>query len=349
VARIGIIGLGYWGPNYARVLHELGAAPLVVACDARPEALDLLRTRYPDVRLTTDADDVLADPSVDAVIVATPTSTHAELTLAALRAGKHVLCEKPLAFTVAECDRAIEAAERAGRVLMVGHTFIFNPAVRRMKALIDEGAVGSIRYCHAARTGLGPIRQDVNALWDLAPHDVSIILHLFEREPVEVVAFGESYLLEGTEDVVFVTLRLEDHILANIHLSWIDPYKTRRLTVIGEQRMLVFDDVVADEKLRLYDRGASYEASAEQARGAEYGEYKAIVRDGDILIPKVAPTEPLKEQTAHFLRCCDDGLEPETDGAAGRRVVAVLAAAAASLEAGGEVVAIPPVGHERVP
>ena len=341
MTRIGIIGLGYWGPNYARVLRELDGSTLVWACDARPETLDLMRNRYQSVRLTADYEEMLADPDLDAVIVATPTSTHADLTLAALEAGKHVLCEKPLAFTVADCDRAIAAAEQAGCVLMVGHTFIFNPAVRRMKELVTQGVIGGIRYCHSARTGLGPIREDVNALWDLAPHDVSIILYLFDREPLEVVAFGESYLRDGTQDVVFVTLRLEDHILANIHLSWIDPYKTRRLTVIGEQRMLVFDDVVVDEKLRVYDRGASYEASAEQARGAEYGEYKAIVRDGDILIPKVAPTEPLKEQTAHFLRCCEEGLVPETNGVAARRVVAVLEAASGSLDNGGEVVEVP--------
>jgi predicted dehydrogenase len=322
------------------VLRELGAT-LVWACDLRPDALHLLRSRYPDVILTTNADDVLLDASVDAVIVATPTSTHAALTTRALEAGKHVLCEKPLASTVAECDEVIEAAEQAERVLMVGHTFIYNPAVRRMKEFVDGGELGAIRYCHAARTGLGPIRQDVNALWDLAPHDISIILYLFDRKPLEVVANGESYLRDGTEDVVFVTVRLEDHILANIHLSWIDPYKTRRLTVIGEDRMLVFDDVVADEKLRLYDRGASYEASAEQARGTEYGEYVAIVRDGDILIPKVAPAEPLKEQTAHFLECCERGTRPETDGAAARSVVAVLEAASASLENGKVVTTAP--------
>ncbi len=223
-------------------------------------------------------------------------------------------------------------------MLMVGHTFIFNPAVRRMKQLIDDGTIGSIRYCHSARTGLGPIRQDVNALWDLAPHDISIILHLVNREPVQVAAFGESYLRDQTEDVVFVTLRLEGGVLANIHVSWIDPYKTRRLTVIGEQKMLVFDDVVADEKLRLYDRGASYETSAIEARGAEYGEYKAMVRDGDILIPKVPAAEPLKEQTMHFLACCEKGSTPETDGFAARRVVAVLEAAGASLRDGGAVV-----------
>jgi predicted dehydrogenase len=242
-----------------------------------------------------------------------------------------VLCEKPLALTVSDCDEMIDAAAEMERVLMVGHTFVFNPAVRRAKTLIDGGELGRVLYCHAARTGLGPIREDSNALWDLAPHDFSILLYLLGREPVEVVAHGESYLREGTEDVVFVTLRFDGSILANVHLSWLDPYKTRRLTVIGERRMLVFDDVQSDEKLRLFDKGASYERPAEEARGTDYGEYRAIIRDGDILIPKISSTEPLREQTTHFLHCCEHGLRPETDGVAARRVVAVLEAASRSL------------------
>jgi predicted dehydrogenase len=207
-----------------------------------------------------------------------------------------------------------------------------------MRALIDAGDVGRVLYCHAARTGLGPIRQDVNALWDLAPHDISMILYLLDREPLQVVAQGESYLRDGTEDVVFLTLRLEDRVLANIHLSWLDPYKTRRLTIIGERRMIVFDDVAADEKLRVLDKGASYDSPAVEARGTEYGEYKAIVRDGDILIPKVPATEPLKEQTTHFLHCCEHDLVSETDGAAAKRVVAVLEAATESLRQQGAAV-----------
>ena len=340
MTRFALIGLGYWGPNYARVLSELQDAELAWVCDLNGQALELLRRRDPTVKLTTDVRHVLDDPSVDAVIISTPTSTHASLSRSALEAGKHVLCEKPLAARTEECEELVAASEDAGRVLMVGHTFIFNPAVRRMKAFIDAGDIGQVLYCHSTRTGLGPIRQDVNALWDLAPHDISILLYLLGGEPIEVSAYGESYLRAGTEDVVFVNLRLEDRVFANIHLSWLNPYKVRRLTVIGDRRMIVFDDVEADEKLRLFDKGATYDAPAEEARGAEYGEYKAIVRDGDILIPKVPAREPLKEQVIHFLRCCQDNLQPETDAASACRVVQVLEAASESLRSGGAAVSL---------
>ena len=340
MTRFGLIGLGYWGPNYARVLSELADAELAWVCDLNPQALELVRRRNPTVKLTTDVRHVLDDRAVDAVIISTPTSTHPSLSHAALEAGKHVLCEKPLAGTAEECDDLIAASREADRVLMVGHTFIFNPAVRRMKAFIESGDIGRVLYCHCSRTGLGPIRQDVNALWDLAPHDVSILLYLLGGEPIEVAAYGESYLRDGTEDVVFVNLRLEDRVLANIHLSWLNPYKVRRLTVIGDRRMIVFDDVASDEKLRLFDKGATYDAPAEEARGAEYGEYKAIVRDGDILIPKVPAREPLKEQVIHFVRCCQDNLQPETDATSARRVVEVLEAASESLRNGGAPVAL---------
>ena len=338
VTRVGLIGLGYWGPNYARILNELSDATLAWACDIDPTALELVRGRFPTVRLTTQPAEVFEDPSVDAVVIATPTTLHAELTLAALSAGKHVLCEKPLAMSVSECDELIEASKAAGRVLMVGHTFIFNPAVRRMRELIAAGELGTVLYCHASRTGLGPIRADVNALWDLAPHDISIVLDLLETEPVQVAAHGEAYLRPETEDVVFVTLRFEGSALANLHVSWLDPYKIRKVTVIGDRRMVVFDDVATDEKLRLFDKGASYDSAAAEARGTEYGEYKAIVRDGDIVIPNLRSTEPLKEEVSHFLECCRSGSKPETDADSGKRVVAVLEAASESLRQGGAVI-----------
>ena len=202
VLRIGIIGLGYWGPNYARVVTELPGAQLAWVCDASEAALESVSARYP-ARATTDPDELFAADDVDAVIVATPTSTHAALSIRALGAGKHVLSEKPLAASVSDCDDVIAAAEDADRVLFVGHTFIFNPAVRQMRELVESGEIGKLLYCHAARTGLGPIRQDVNALWDLAPHDLAIIFHLFGREPVSVTATGQAFLREGVEDVVF--------------------------------------------------------------------------------------------------------------------------------------------------
>ncbi|MFL5963594.1 MAG: Gfo/Idh/MocA family protein [Gaiellaceae bacterium] len=329
--RIGLIGLGYWGPNYARVITELPESELVVVCDASSDALDFIRSRAPGARTATNADDVFTAEDVDAVVIATPTSTHYALALAALVGGKHVLCEKPLAATVAECDELIDVAARNQRVLFVGHTFLFNPAVRRMRSLIEEGAVGKLLYAHAARTGLGPIRQDVNALWDLAPHDLSILFHLFGQEPVSVSATGQAFLREGVEDVVFAQLRFGDGAIAGIHVSWLDPYKVRRVTAVGEQRMVVFDDIAVDEKLKVFDKGASYDAISESARGTEFGEYRAVIRDGDILIPKVAAQEPLKEQVLEFIRCCETGERPATDGVAGRRVVAVLEAATESL------------------
>jgi predicted dehydrogenase len=330
---VALIGLGYWGPNYARVLAELEQTELVWACDIDEDSLDLVRGRYSRVRTTTDLGEILSDSSVDGVIVATPTSTHAAVTLAALSAGKHVLCEKPLAASTGECD-----AEENGCIVMVGHTFIYNPAVRQVRELITSDAIGRVLYCHAARTALGPIRKDVNALWDLASHDVSILLYLLDREPVEVAAHGGSYVRENTEDVVFLSLRFEDSILANVHVSWLDPYKVRKVTVIGDRRMVVFDDVSPDEKLRLFDKRASYDAPAAEARGADYGEYRAIVRDGDILIPKVPATEPLKEQVRHFLDCCRDGVQPLTDALFARRVVAVLEAGSQSLAQRGGVI-----------
>jgi predicted dehydrogenase len=345
VLRAGLIGLGYWGPNYARVLQELPEAELAVACDLQEEALDVVRLRQPSVRATRDPAEVVGAEDVDAVIVATPTSTHYSLALVALEAGKHVLCEKPLAESAAQCDELIAAAARADRILFVGHTFIYNPAVRQMRGLIERGELGRILYCHAARTGLGPIRSDVNALWDLAPHDLSILFHLVGRDPVSVSAIGESFVQPGVEDVSFLHMRFEDGVLGAVHVSWLDPYKVRRVTVVGDRRMVVFDDVAVDEKLKVFDRGASYDAVSEEARGVEFGEFKAVIRDGDIVVPRVAAREPLKDQVADFVECCLTGRQPETDGYAGRRVVAVLEAASASLRLGRSIeVAEPALG-----
>lgn len=342
--RVGLIGMGYWGPNYARVVNELADAELAVIADASEAALGMAAARAPGARITQSADDVFSADDVDAVIVATPTHTHAPLALAALQTGKHVLCEKPLATTTSECDELIAAAEAAGKVLFVGHTFLFNPAVRRMVELAHGGQLGRLLYAHAARTGLGPIRPDVNALWDLAPHDLSILHELFAAEPVLVSATGRSFLREGVEDVVFAQVTFGDGGIAGIHVSWLDPYKVRRVTAVGDERMVVFDDIATDEKLKIFDKGASYDAVSESARGTDFGEYRAVIRDGDIVIPKVAASEPLKEQVQEFLRCCETGERPHSDGANGRRVVAVLEAASESLRRDGAPVEIATAG-----
>ena len=333
-----MIGLGYWGPNYARVIGESPDAELVWACDREREKLEVVRSGT--TRLTTDTAEVLADESVDAVVVATPTYTHAELAAAALAAGKDVLCEKPLAKSSAECAELGAVAEREGRVLMVGHTFLFNSAFKKMQELVAAGEAGDLLYCHTTRTGLGPVRQDVNALWDLAPHDISMLLAITQRRVHSVTATGAAYLKAQTEDVVFANICFEGGVIAGIHVSWLDPYKVRNLTVIGSRRMLVFNDIYTDEKLRIFDKGASYTAPSEQARGAEYGEYRAVLRDGDIHIPKVEAREPLRDQVAHFVECCATRATPIADAEHARAVVAVLEAASESVAAGGMPVTV---------
>jgi predicted dehydrogenase len=333
--RLGLLGLGYWGPHYARLASELAETQLVVACDISHNAIELVRTRYPGVRTTREPDDVIHADDVDAVIVSTPTSTHFPLALAALESGKHVLCEKPLAMSVRECDQLIAAAEKADRVLSVGHTFIFNPGIRMMRELIADGEVGRILYCDTVRTGLGPIRSDVNALWDLAPHDLSILLYLIEQDPVGALATGQAFLREGFEDVAYVHVDFDGGAMGTAHVSWLNPHKVRRVTVVGDRRMIVFDDLEPVEKVKVFDRGASYEAASDEGRGVDFGYFKALIRDGDIHAPKVPGTEPLRTQLEHFADCCLRGTLPETDGAAARRVVSLLETATTSLQAGG--------------
>jgi predicted dehydrogenase len=335
VLRLGLLGLGYWGPHYARLAAELAGTQLVVACDLSQDAIELVRTRYPGVRTTRDPADVIQADDVDAVVVSTPTSTHFSLTLAALESGKHVLCEKPLAMTTRECDELIDAAEKADRVLAVGHTFIFNPGIRMMRELIADGEVGRVLYCNTVRTGLGPIRSDVNALWDLAPHDLSILLYLIDNDPVRTLATGQAFLREGFEDVAYVHVDFEGGAMGTAHVSWLNPHKVRRVTVVGDRRMIVFDDLEPVEKVKVFDRGASYDAPSDEGRGADFGYFKALIRDGDIYAPKVPGTEPLRAQLEHFAECCLRGAEPETDGAAARRVVSLLETATTSLRAGG--------------
>src|ERR1700687_6131803 len=318
--RVAIIGFGHWGPNYARILSGTMSGARLTAC-AEPSArrLAAFERQYPASRAYADYHRLLRDGDVDAVIVATPTSTHREVAEDCLRAGVHVLVEKPLASTVADAESMIAVAHQTHKVLMVGHAFLFNPAVRAIKGYIDEGRLGKIRYLYFQRTGLGPIRQDVNALWDLAPHDLSILRYWLGTDPIDLVARGESYLKPGTEDVVFVTLSYPNQVLASVHVSWLDPVKIRRVTVVGDKKMVVFDDTHATEKLRIYDQGADY-----QPRGGGFAEFIAAVRDGDIVIPRMAPLEPLREELAHFVECINTGTEPLTSAADGVAIVRVL-------------------------
>jgi len=331
--RLALIGLGYWGPHFARIANEHAQTELVWCCDRSEQALDLPARRYPHVARTTDVADVLNDASVDAVVIATPTGTHADLAVAALEAGKHVLVEKPLAGSTAEIDR-IDAA-RDGRVVMVGHTFVYNSAVARVRDLVAGGELGPIQYVDSIRAALGPIRQDVNALWDLGAHDISIFLDVLPGRPQVVTAVAQDYLRAGHPDVVYFAVRFDDGVLAHAHVSWLDPYKVRRMTVVGETRMAVFDDVAPDERLKILERGASYDAPAEEARGQSFGEYRAVVREGTITIPRLPNREPLSVQFEEFLAAIGEGREPYSGIAAARDVVSVLEAAQRSLENGG--------------
>jgi predicted dehydrogenase len=331
--RLALVGLGYWGPHFARIAVEHGEAELVWCCDRSEEALDLPRRRYPQVGRTTEFQEVLDDESVEALVIATPTATHADLAVAALEAGRHVLVEKPLAASSDGIDR-IEAA-RGDCVVMVGHTFVYNTAIAAIRDLVASGELGRVQYVDSVRAALGPIRQDVNALWDLGAHDTSIFLDVLPGHPSVVTAIAQDYLREGHPDVVYFAVRFDDGVLAHSHVSWLDPYKVRRMTVVGEERMAVFDDVAQDERLKILERGASYDSPAQEARGQSFGEYRAVLREGTITIPRLPGREPLSVQFQEFLDAVRERREPYSGIAQARDVVRVLEAAQRSLENGG--------------
>jgi predicted dehydrogenase len=298
------------------------------------------------VRVTDDWDSLLADEELSAVVIALPVALHHRFALEALDAGKHVLVEKPLARSVAECDELIRMAEQRQRVLMVGHTFEFNPAVRLVGDYLRDGELGDPYYISMRRTNLGIVRSDENAMWSLAPHDVSILVYWLQRAPVSVNATGAALLQPGIEDVVFMSVRFEDDIIGHIHCSWLDPNKLRDATVVGSRKMAVYDDVSSDMKVRLYDKGVIKQRSL--GRYETFARFQMLARAGDILVPKVDFREPLSIEIEHFAQCIADGQAPLTDGANGRRVVAVLEAAQRSLDNGGalEPVALAPAATE---
>lgn len=332
---IACIGAGYWGPNLIRNVADAPGAELVAICDVDAERLEKMGRRYPGARLVADAAELWNDDSVRAVVIATPASSHRELGLAAMRAGKDVLIEKPLAGTVEECRALIRCAEENGAVLMVGHTFLFNAAVRKIRELVETGEIGEILYVYSSRVNLGRIRQDVNALWNVAPHDVSIVNYVLGATPTRARAVGRSFLQPGIEDVVFAVFEYPGGTIAHVHSSWLDPGKIRRTTFVGTKQMIVYDDVESEGKVKIYDKGVR-RASPE----AEYGEFQLRLHSGDIHIPKITFTEPLAEECGHFLECVRARSRPITDGRDGLAVVAALEAAGRSLRADGEAFAV---------
>jgi predicted dehydrogenase len=320
---VGVAGLGYWGPNLARNLAAIPGCELRWLCDPSEPARERLAGAFPSARRTGEIEQLLEDPELDAVVLATPVPTHAELAIATVQAGKHCFVEKPLATNAADAVRAVAAAEDAGRILMVGHLLVYHPAVARLKELVDAEELGPLYYLYGNRLNLGQLRADENALWSLGAHDVSVALHLIGEEPEECVAHGASFVREGVQDVVFCYLRFPSGIVAHLHLSWLDPHKERRLTVVGARRMATFDDMLIEGKLTVYDKGFDEDTRS-------WGEY--IARSGDTFSPRIPAVEPLRLECEHFVECVRTGAAPRSDGPSGLRVVRVLEALQRSLE-----------------
>jgi predicted dehydrogenase len=331
---VALIGFGYWGPNLARNLQALAGPRWRYLVDLSAERRERAARLYQQVRVTGDLDAVLADDEVRAVVLATPAASHAPLARRLLESGKHVLVEKPLALATADAVALATLADQRGLVLMVGHTFEFVPAVRRMKDMIDAGEIGDLLYLHAQRLNLGRIQSDISAFWSIGPHDVSIANFLVGQSPQWVQATGARYLNKEVEDVTFVTIGYPGGVLAHMHVSWLDPSKTRRTTVVGSQRMLVYDDVDSDARLKIYDKGA------DRLDPDAYGAWQYRLRDGEMRVPRLDMVEPLAAELSHFLECAATGARPRTDGWNGAEVVAVLEAVDASLAAGGSQVPV---------
>jgi predicted dehydrogenase len=327
---IGLIGYGYWGPNLARNFSDVANAQLTACCDLRQDRLDLLGQKYPEVQLSASTGDVIGNPKVDAVVIATPVSTHFKLAREALIAGKHVLIEKPMATSIGEADELNKLAREKGLTLMVDHTFVYTGAVRKIKEIIDQGEMGEIYYFDSVRVNLGLFQHDSNVVWDLAPHDLSIMDYLIGRAPSAISAFGASHLGQGIENIAYLNLKFDDNLIGHIHINWLAPVKLRKTLISGTRKMIVYDDMETSEKVKVYDSGVSITKAPENI-------YHTMVqyRTGDMYAPKLDQREALSVECEHFIEAIESGKEPATGGHAGRRIVAMLEAAQESLAAQG--------------
>jgi predicted dehydrogenase len=326
---VAVVGTGGWGKNLVRNFAGLSDCRLKTICDLNAELLCRQQETYPDVHTTESFDEVLADDAVDAVVIATTAPTHFDLASRALEAGKHVYVEKPMTLAADDAETLVKMADEKKRTLMVGHLLEYHPCVLKLKELIDSGELGEVYYIYMHRLNLGVVRKDENAWWSLAPHDVSVALFLLGGEPVTVTSQGQAYLRQGVEDVVFTQIKFADSRMASIHVSWLDPHKMRKITIVGTKRMATFDDMEATEKIRVYDKAANVTPGS-----VDYADSISL-RQGDILIPYVKPSEPLRIECQHFLDRIADGQPPRSDGREGLRVVRVLDAATRSLKADG--------------
>ncbi|MGI9065022.1 MAG: Gfo/Idh/MocA family protein [Pyrinomonadaceae bacterium] len=330
--RVGVIGYGYWGPNIVRNFMEVEGATVVVVSDVRSERLNQVRARYPSVRTTTDPGELFTDSEIDAIIVVTPISTHFELALQALRADKHVLVEKPLAATSEQGLSLIEEAQRRDRVLMVDHTFVYTGAVRKIREIVASNTLGDIYYYDSVRVNLGLFQPDVNVIWDLAVHDLSIMDYVLPIKPVAVSATGISHIPGKRENVAYMTLFFPNSQIAHLHVNWLAPVKVRRTLIGGSERMIVYDDLEPSEKVKVYDRGVTLFPQSEAA-------YELLVsyRSGDMRAPRLEATEGLRTAALHFIDCIENSVRPETDGQAGLRIVRIVEAAEKSLRNRGQL------------
>jgi len=335
--KIGVIGCGHWGPNHIRIFSQLADSEVPICADLDQKRLGMMQDLFPQIRTTRNYKDILKDDGIDAVCIASPTSTHFELSKESLEAGKHVFCEKPLALIPQECLELKSLADKKNRMLMVGHVFVFNKGIVRLKEYIQSGELGKIHYAHSERTNLGPFRYDVNALWDLAPHDISIFNYLFDSCPVNVSARGHKCLGNSLDDLAFASLEYPENILVNVHVSWLDPKKVRQITIVGDKKMVVWDDLDNVGPIKLYDKHVEKTSKFY----ATYGEFQLLSREGSITIPNIGFHEPLKSQGQYFVDCLKKKEYPEkSDAQRGYEVVSTLCAIQESIEKNGSPVTI---------
>ena len=333
MVNVGVVGCGYWGPNLIRNFSNLKTCKVIACSDLLEQRLSHMQRLYPAIRTTTNFREIMNDPMIDAVVIATPVSSHYGMALEALEAGKHVFLEKPLAQSLEEGRKLVELAQKKNRTLMVGHTFVYTAAVNKIKDVIWSGELGDIYYISSSRVNLGIFQDDINVVWDLAPHDISIMNYILNSRPVSVAAMGQSYIRPGIEDVAFLILKYPQATLANIHVSWLNPNKIRSTTVVGSKKMLVYDDVSSLEKIRIYDKGVTVTPHYDT-----FGEFQLSYRYGDISIPRLDDAEPLKIECQHFIDCIEKGAEPRSGGTHGFEVLLALDAADRSMrEHGAEV------------
>jgi len=337
--NIGVVGAGRWGPNLIRNFHSQQQCRVTSVADTLPSRLKLIQERYSDIFITESADEIITSQNVDAVVICTPTSTHFEMTQKALLNKKHVFVEKPLASTPAECKTLIELARQMDRVLFVGHIFVYNAGIQAARRIIQSGELGKILYIHMTRTNLGPIRTDVSALWDLAPHDLSILRYWLDQNPISVSAMGGRYLNPTIEDVVFATYRYPDQMIANLHVSWLNPKKVREIVVVGEKKMLVWDDMDLNHPLRIYDKKVTVDYEKDTLIDT-FINFRANIHEGDTVFPRVLLNEPLAAECVAFLNAIQEPSKSISSGAEGLAVVEALAAADASIRANGKEIAI---------